>query len=151
MRIIFVLLGLVLLWSCNPVKRAIKRKAAIDAAIADYVAANPPRIDTLYLKGAEVRIFDTIVNENIYTDTIRIADTIYIKKVQKLKVTETIRATDTLIRMVLDDQASAILRQQKDHLQGQLDSKEDANKWLIWGVIGLSFITFFLVLARLFR
>lgn len=134
MRTLFVLLGLVLLWSCDPVKRSLKRKAVIDAAIADYVSRNPPKVDTLYKLGEIVNHYDTIVNENIYVDTIRIHDTVYVRKMQRVDIIKTIMQTDTMIRVILDDAASAILRTDKDQLIGELKAKDAANKRQSWAI-----------------
>ena len=144
---IIVLLGL---WSCDPVKRSLKKKEAIDAAIADYVALNPPKSDTVYLPGVERIRYDTIVNENIYVDTIRIKDTVYIRKVRYQDIVKTIMKTDTMYRVLVDDAGALLLRKQLDRQTGELDAKKRNSKALLIAVILLSASLLTAVLIRLF-
>jgi len=144
---IIVLLGL---WSCDPVKRSLKKKEAIDAAIADYVARNPPKSDTVYLPGVERVRYDTIVNENIYVDTIRIQDTVYIRKVRYQDIVKTIMKTDTMYRVLVDDAGALILKRQLDRTSGELDAKKRNSKGLLVAVIILSACLVTAVSIRLF-
>lgn len=95
--IILLALGLVLLQSCDPVKRSLRRKDRIDALIQDYLNANPPKTDTVYLKGDVEYHTDTIVNENIYVDTTRITDTVWIHQTKYRDLLKTIRVVDTIV------------------------------------------------------
>ena len=144
---IIVLLGL---WSCDPVKRSLKKKEAIDAAIADYVARNPPKSDTVYLPGVERVRYDTIVNENIYVDTIRIRDTVYIRKVRYQDIIKTIMKTDTMYRVLVDDAGAIMLKRQLDRQTGELDAKSRNAKVLLIAVIILSVALITAVAIRLF-
>ena len=144
---IIVLLGL---WSCDPVKRSLKKKEAIDAAIADYVARNPPKSDTVYLPGVERVRFDTIVNENIYVDTIRVQDTVYIRKIRYQDIVKTIMKTDTMYRVLVDDAGALLLKRQLDRTSGELDAKKRNSKGLLVAVIILSVALITAVAIRLF-
>ena len=144
---IILILGL---WSCDPVKRSLKKKEAIDAAIADYVARNPPKSDTVYLPGVERIRYDTIVNENIYVDTIRVRDTVYIRKVRYQDIVKTIMKTDTLFQVVVDDRDALWLRKNLDTAMGQLDIKSRNAKGLLIAVIILSVALITAVAIRLF-
>ena len=144
---IIVLLGL---WSCDPVKRSLKKKDAIEAAIADYVARNPPKSDTVYLPGVERIRYDTIVNENIYVDTIRVQDTVYIRKVRYQDIVKTIMKTDTMYRVLVDDAGALMLRKQLDRQTGELDAKKRTSKGLLVAVIILSACLVTAVAIRLF-
>ena len=144
---IIVLLGL---WSCDPVKRSLKKKKAIDAAIADYVARNPPKSDTVYLPGVERIRYDTIVNENIYVDTIRVHDTVYIRKVRYQDIVKTIMKTDTMYRVLVDDAGALLLKRQLDRTSGELDAKKRNSKGLLVAVIILSACLVTAVSIRLF-
>jgi hypothetical protein len=144
---IIVLLGL---WSCDPVKRSLKKKEAIDAAIADYVARNPPKSDTVYLPGVERVRFDTIVNENIYVDTIRVQDTVYIRKVRYQDIVKSIMKTDTMYRVLVDDAGALLLKRQLDRQTGELDAKKRNSKGLLVAVIILSACLITAVSIRLF-
>ena len=95
--LILLALGLVLLQSCDPVKRSLRRKERIDALIQDYLDANPPKTDTVYLKGDVEYHTDTIVNENIYVDTTRVTDTVWIHQTRYRELLKTIRVVDTMV------------------------------------------------------
>ena len=142
-----MLLGL---WSCDPVKRSLKKKEAIDAAIADYVARNPPKSDTVYLPGVERVRYDTIVNENIYVDTIRIQDTVYIRKVRCQDIVKTIMKTDTMYRVLVDDAGALLLKRKLDRTSGELYVKSRNAKGLLVAVIILSVALITAVAIRLF-
>ena len=144
---IIVLLSL---WSCDPVKRSLKKKEVIEEAIADYVARNPPKSDTVYLPGVERVRYDTIVNENIYVDTIRVQDTVYIRKVRYQDIVKTIMKTDTMFQVLVDDAGALLLRKQLDRQTGELDAKKRNSKGLLVAVIILSACLVSAVAIRLF-
>ncbi len=138
------------LFACNTVQKSLKKKEAIDAAIADYVARNPPKSDTLYLPGVERIRYDTIVNENIYVDTIRVQDTVYIRKVRYQDIVKTIMKTDTMYRVLVDDAGALLLKRQLDRTSGELDAKKRNSKGLLVAVIILSACLVTAVSIRLF-
>ena len=146
----FTFIAFIALHSCDPVKRSLKKKEAIDAAIADYVARNPPRSDTVYLPGVERIRYDTIVNENIYVDTIRINDTVYIRKVRYQDIIKTVMKTDTMYRVLVDDAGALLLKRQLDRTSGELDAKSRNAKGLLVAVIILSACLVTAVSIRLF-
>lgn len=146
----FTIIAILALHSCDPVKRSLKKKEAIDAAIADYVARNPPRSDTVYLPGVERIRYDTIVNENIYVDTIRIKDTVFIRKVSYQDIVKTIMKTDTMYRVLVDDAGALLLKRQLDRTSGELDAKKRNSKGLLVAVIILSACLVAAVAIRLF-
>ena len=146
----FTIIAFIALYSCDPVKRSLKKKEAIDAAIADYVARNPPKSDTVYLPGVERIRYDTIVNENIYVDTIRIRDTVYIRKVRYQDIVKTIMKTDTMYRVLVDDAGAILLKRQLDRQTGELDAKKRNSKGLLVAVIILSACLVAAVAIRLF-
>ena len=151
MRTIIVLCCLVLLWSCDPVKRSLRKKAEIDAAIAQWVLANPQPSDTVYLPGVERVRYDTIVNENIYVDTIRVRDTVYIRKTRWHDIIKTIQVTDTMYQVVTDHGAAQLLKGQLDQKTGELTAKAAANRVLIWTVVLLGLILAALIGIRLMQ
>lgn len=151
MRAIIVLFSIVLLWSCDPVKRSLRKKAEIDAAIAQWVLANPAPVDTLYLPGVERVRYDTIVNENIYVDTIRVKDTIYIRKTRWHDIIKTIQVTDTMYQVVSDHGTAQLLRSQLDQKTGELEGKKTANKSLVWAIVVLSLCLIGMLGIRLMR
>ena len=146
----FTIIVILALHSCDPVKRSLKKKEAIDAAIADYVVRNPPKSDTVYLPGVERVRFDTIVNENIYVDTIRVQDTVYIRKVRYQDIIKTVMKTDTMYRVLVDDAGALLLKRQLDRTSGELDVKSRNAKGLLVAVIILSVALITAVAIRLF-
>lgn len=138
------------LFACNTVQKSLKKKEAIDAAIADYVARNPPKSDTVYLPGVERIRYDTIVNENIYVDTIRVQDTVYIRKVRYQDIVKTVMKTDTMYRVLVDDAGALLLKRQLDRTSGELDAKKRNSKGLLVAVIILSACLVAAVAIRLF-
>ena len=144
------IIAILALHSCDPVKRSLKKKDVIDAAIADYVARNPPKSDTVYLPGVERVRYDTIVNENIYVDTIRVQDTVYIRKVRYQDIVKTIMKTDTMFQVLVDDAGALLLRKQLDRQTGELDAKKRNSKGLLVAVIILSACLVSAVAIRLF-
>lgn len=151
MRLLATLLAIVLLWSCDPVKRSLRKKGEIDAAIAQWVLANPRPSDTVYLPGVERVRYDTIVNENIYIDTIRIEDTLYIVKTRWHDIIKTIQVTDTMYQVVSDHGAAQLLKAQLDQKQGELSAKVAANKSLVWAIVVLSISLIAMVGIRLMK
>ena len=146
----FTIIVILALHSCDPVKRSLKKKEVIDAAIADYVTRNPPKSDTVYLPGVERVRYDTIVNENIYVDTIRIRDTVYIRKVRYQDIIKTVMKTDTMYRVLVDDAGAILLKRQLDRQTGELDAKSRSAKALLIAVIILSVALITAVAIRLF-
>ena len=146
----FTIIAFLALHSCDPVKRSLRKKEAIDAAIAEYVGRNPPKSDTVYLPGVERIRYDTIVNENIYVDTIRVQDTVYIRKVRYQDIVKTIMKTDTMFQVLVDDAGALMLRKQLDRQTGELDAKKRNSKALLIAVILLSASLLTAVLIRLF-
>ena len=138
------------MFSCDTVQKSLRKKEAIDAAIADYVARNPPKSDTVYLPGVERVRYDTIVNENIYVDTIRVRDTVYIRKVSYQDIVKTIMKTDTMYRVLVDDAGAILLKRQLDRTSGELDVKKRNSKGLLVAVIILSVCLVASVAIRLF-
>jgi hypothetical protein len=82
--------------SCDPVKRAMRRKAKVDRIIADYLLDNPLKADTIYLPGVTIERHDTIVNENIYVDTIKLNDTLRIYSTRWRDIVRHVNVTDTI-------------------------------------------------------
>jgi ribosomal protein S4E len=94
--------------------------------------------------------YDTIVNENIYVDTIRIRDTVYIRKVRYQDIIKTVMKTDTMYRVLVDDAGALLLKRQLDRTSGELDVKSRNAKGLLVAVIILSVALITAVAIRLF-
>lgn len=131
--------------SCDPVKRALQKKADIDAAIAQWVLDNPMPIDSVYLTGDEVIIYrDTTITEIVH-DTLRQTDIIR----QTKFVDRTITRTDTIVRTVVNDILIRDMLEANNKMQGDVDRLRKDRKRLIQALsilVGL-FLILLLVLA----
>lgn len=131
--------------SCDPVKRALQKKADIDAAIAQWVLENPMPIDSIYLTGDEVIIYrDTTITEVVH-DTLRKTDVIR----QTKFVDRTITRTDTIVRTVVNDVLIRDMLDANNKMQGDVDRLKKDRKGLISAltVLGGLFLILLLVMA----
>lgn len=127
-----------LLVSCDPIKRSMKRQERLNAAIADYIRRNPPKSDTVYIPGDTIYHTDTLVYENIYVDTIRINDTVYIVKERVRTLKERVIIRDTMLQRVTDCPDFDAIRQENATMHDKLDKAKKRAKELsmgIWAVI----------------
>ena len=138
MRIYWALLCVLVLSGCDPLRRAMKRQERLDAAVSEYLRRNPPRVDTMYLPGDTIYHTDTIVNENIYVDTVRVNDTVYITKVNWREYLTTAYVRDTIIRKVSDCAEYIHLRDQNIVLQDRYDRERKRSKSYMWAVFALA-------------
>ena len=121
---------------CNPVKRAMKKKAQVDAALRDYLRDHQVPADTIYVRGDTLIRYDTVVNENIYIDTVRVADTIYITKVNWRDVLRTVSITDTIVTRIVDRSFSAGLQSELDQTKGALAGQHRSKRsWMVAAII----------------
>lgn len=133
------------LTSCDPVKRALRKKAEIDNAIAQWVLDNPMPIDSVYLTGDEVIIYrDTTITEVVH-DTLRKTDIIR----QTKYVDRTITRTDTIVRTVVNDVLIRDMLDANNKMQGDVDRLTKDRKGLISAltVLGGLFLILLLVMA----
>lgn len=145
---LFCLLGL---FSCDPVKRAIKRQEKVDAIIADYLSRNPPRGDTLYISGDTVYHTDTIVNENIYIDTVKVNDTIYVHQTRWRDIIQTVRVVDTIIHRINLDHTNKAISKENAVLKDKLDSVVAKKNQFLIALIIVSSLFFLYIAYLLFK
>lgn len=145
-RIWCSLICLSFLWtSCDPVKRVLRKKAEIDAAIAQWVLDNPMPIDSVYLTGDEVIIYrDTTIKEIVY-------DTAYQKEIIRLTkyVDRQITRTDTIVRTIVNDALLKDMLNVNNKMQGDIDRLQKDRKGLISALtmLGVLFLILLLVIA----
>lgn len=142
MRFILLLMVVVGLASCDPIKRAAKRQKAFDEALAQYLRDNPIPADTLYLPGQEIHHWDTIVNENIYIDTMKVNDTFYLTKTRWIDVVKTTKVLDTIWIRSFDQSA---LNRSNDQVTIWKTKLEESKKLvrslgIVIGVLGIFII-----------
>lgn len=133
-----ILIALVIVVACNPVKKALREKQQIDAAIAEWILNNPPPIDTLYVPGDTLTIYDTTVHIYYETDTIRFKDTIRITKTKWREVTKEVRIVDTVKLKYVDDRLAKTLQKEKHTLEGQIMQMEKEGRRKVWWLSGLA-------------
>jgi hypothetical protein len=142
MRLILLLFIVVGLASCDPIKRAAKRQKAFDEAIAQYLKDNPIPADTLYMPGQETHHWDTIVNENIYLDTVKVKDTFYLTKTRWIDVIKTTKVLDTIWIRSFDQSALNRSNEQMTIWKTKLDE----SKKLVRGLgIAIGFLGLFVI------
>jgi hypothetical protein len=134
MRFILLLMVVVGLASCDPIKRAAKRQKAFDEALAQYLRDNPIPADTFYLPGQEIHHWDTIVNENIYIDTVHSNDTTYLTKTMWIDVIKTTKVLDTIWIRSFDQSALNRANDQVLVSRSKLDESKKLNRGLAIGI-----------------
>ena len=140
-----VILTAFILASCNPVKKALRKKAEIDAAIAQWVLDNPLPIDSVYITGDEVIVYrDTTIKETVY-DTLRQKEVIRLTKFIDRHITR----TDTIVKTVVNDVLVRDMLDVNNKMQGQIDSLQKDRKGLIQAltILGGLFLILLLVMA----
>lgn len=147
-RILFNLLLLVFaLSSCDPVKRALQKKAEIDAAIAQWVLDNPMPVDTMYITGDEVIVYrDTTLREVIY-------DTLLQKEIVRLTkyVDRQVTRTDTIVRTIVNDALIKDMLEVNNKMQGDVDRLKKDRKGLISAVSVLGGLFLILLVVIVFK
>ena len=151
MRIFLSLLCVLMLSGCDPLKRAMRRQQRLDAAVSDYLRRNPPRVDTMYLPGNTIYHTDTIVNENIYVDTVQLNDTVYITKVNWREYLTTAYVRDTIIRKVSDCAEYSHLRDQNIILQDRYDIERKRAKSYMWALYVLAAVIVCSIVFKIVR
>ena len=139
-KVVYIAIGLAILCmlaSCDPIKRAMKRQERLDAAVSEYLRRNPPKADTLYLPGDTIYHTDTIVNENIYVDTVWLNDTVFITKTKWKEYLTTAYVRDTIIRKVSDCAEYTHLRDQNAILDDRYKSEKQRGKAYMWAMFAL--------------
>ena len=140
-----VILTAFILASCNPVKKALRKKAEIDAAIAQWVLDSPLPIDSVYITGDEVIVYrDTTIKETVY-DTLRQKEIVRLTKFIDRHITR----TDTIVKTVVNDVLVRDMLNVNNKMQGQIDSLQKDRKGLIQAltILGGLFLILLLVMA----
>jgi spore coat protein U-like protein len=136
-----IIFALVVLAGCNPVKRAMKQKAEIDKAIAEWVLENPMPLDSVYIAGDTIVKRDTFDHQIFIIDTVTIDNIRTLYKTQYKTITQYVTRTDTITRTVNNNAAINTLMGQNAKLAGVVEAKEKERKKLFWVVMALSALT----------
>lgn len=142
---------LLLLLSCNPVKRAMKQKEVIDQAVADYVLNNPVPFSELLVKGDTVVVRDTTWLPYLVWDTIVEKDTVRVVQVKTKVVREVQTVRDTIIRVQNNQEALNNLNAARWKVQEELKESEKIRKRQTWWIILLVMGTIILSLFHVKR
>jgi hypothetical protein len=151
MRITIGILALVFLFSCNPVKKAMKRKKEIDKAIAEYVLENPIPYSEIVKPGDTILVTDTMWLPLVLFDTLRVNDTIKITIDRWRQITNTLFKTDTLIRVENNEKAIRQLMNNQASLDMQLAAANKKSETLLWWLIAMIVAVIVSILALIKR
>lgn len=133
--------------SCDPVKRALQKKAEIDSAIAQWVLDNPLPVDSVYLQGDEVIVYrDTTLRETIY-------DTLLQKEIVRLTkfVDRQVTRTDTIVRTVVNDAMIRDMLELNNKMQGDVDRLKKDRKDLFSALTVLGVLFLIMLMVIVFR
>ena len=136
-----IIFALLVFAGCSPVKRAMRQKAEIDKAIAEWVLENPMPMDSVYIAGDTIVRRDTFDHQIFIIDTVTIDNMRTLYKTQYKTITAYVTRTDTITRTVNNNAAINTLMGQNAKLTGAVESKEKERKKLFWVVMGLSALT----------
>jgi hypothetical protein len=151
MKPLLGILALALLIGCNPVKRAMKRKAEIDKAIAEYVLENPVPYSEIVKPGDTILLTDTMYLPLVLLDTLRVKDTIKITMERWRQITNTLLKTDTLIRVENNEKAIRQLMNHQASLDMQLAAANKKSETLLWWLIAMIVAVIVSILALIRR
>jgi hypothetical protein len=151
MKPLLGILALALLIGCNPVKRAMKRKAEIDKAIAEYVLENPVPYSEIVKPGDTILLTDTMYLPLVLLDTLRVKDTIKITMERWRQITNTLLKTDTLIRVENNEKAIRQLMNRQASLDMQLAAANKKSETLLWWLIAMIVAVIVSILALIRR
>lgn len=151
MRHILGILAFVFLFSCNPVKKAMKRKKMIDKAIAEYVLENPIPYSEIIKPGDTILVTDTMWLPLVLFDTLRVNDTIKITIDRWRQITNTLFKTDTIIRVENNEKTIRQLMNQQASLDMQLAAANKKNETLLWWLIAMIVAVIVSILALIKR
>jgi hypothetical protein len=151
MKPLLGILALALLIGCNPVKRAMKRKAEIDKAIAEYVLENPVPYSEIVKPGDTILLTDTMYLPLVLFDTLRVKDTIKITMERWKQITNTLLKTDTLIRVENNEKAIRQLMNHQASLDMQLAAANKKSETLLWWLIAMIVAVIVSILALIRR
>lgn len=133
--------------SCDPVKRALQKKAEIDAAIAQWVLDNPLPVDSVYITGDEVIVYrDTTLRETIY-------DTLLQKEIVRMTkyVDRNVTRTDTIVRTIVNDALIKDMLEVNNKMQGDVDRLKKDRKGLFSALTVLGVLFLILLVVIVFR
>ena len=142
---------LLLLLSCNPVKRAMKQKEVIDQAVADYVLNNPVPFSELLVKGDTLVVMDTTYLPYLVWDTIVEKDTVKVVQVKTKLIREVQTVRDTIVRVQNNQEALNNLNAARWKVQEELKESEKTRKRQTWWIILLVMGTIILSLFHIKR
>jgi hypothetical protein len=148
MRPLLAFLALLLISSCDPVKRVMgdpKKKAKARSQFLDEGICRP---DTFLLVITDtLETTDTVEHLYLSTDTIHSKDTVYIVRTRWRDILKTITIRDTIVRQIEDTRRLDDMRMRFESLEATLDAcVEDKRRnfwWLLaFGVIIGALVTF---------
>lgn len=117
---IIVLMLLLSLFSCNPVKQVLKSKEKTEKVVRQYVKDNPPKNDTMFIPGEVIRLDTTIY------DSVPVPYPVNHKYTEKHYIKEHSRDTIKVIDRTFID----LLNTRLSNLEKEfLEMKADRDMW----------------------
>jgi hypothetical protein len=143
MRIIVLLL---LLIACNPVKQVLRDREKFDEVAKEVIKAGYCANDTIIVTKSDTLVTTDTVN-NIYIDTEYRNDTVYLTKNIRSIATKKIIIKDTIKKVVVDNARINVLEADKAALRMDLESwkdkAQDRLSWLILAAVIIGLWVFF--------
>lgn len=135
MRILAIVLALLVLWSCDPVKRVLGDPEKKDRIKADLLKEGICRPDTFLLVVTDTLVaVDTIGVVVTQTDTLVTFDTVRITQTKWRDILKTVTIRDTLLRTVEDRAQVEALKAETIELKARLSERKgkdfDSMLWI---------------------
>lgn len=142
---------MMLMSSCNPVKRVLKDKNKLDQVAEVVVRSGYCANDTMIVsKSDTLYSFDTITDTQL--ETFVRNDTIFKTQFKNRVVTKTVTIKDTIQKVVVDNAKINLLYADLAKINNKLvDAKEQSRKRLHWIVLFIIVISGYIVLKLYYR
>ena len=116
----YYLLAIVLLSSCDPVKRLQRNEVQKQKVITQLMLEGICAGDTVVqiIRDTTVKV-DTIGEIYIYTDTSYISDTVLIRQLKHKNILKTLTLRDTVIKVITDVAGVEMVKDEMDRIQNE--------------------------------
>lgn len=134
MRILVIVLSVLALWSCDPVRRVMGDPDKKDRIKADLLKEGLCRPDTFLLVVTDTLVeTDTLEAIVLQTDTLHVNDTLYITRTKWRDVIKKTTIRDTILKTIEDKALAESLRDENIALKARLtERKEKEFDSMLW-------------------
>lgn len=135
MRILVIVISVLALWSCDPVRRVMGDPDKKDRIKADLLKEGLCRPDTFLLVVTDTLVeTDTLEALVLQTDTLHVNDTLYITRTRWRDVIKKTTIRDTILKTIEDKALAESLRDENIALKARLEQRKerdfDAMLWI---------------------